>query len=144
MVGAPILKVKKLDNRAKLPIRAHAGDAGLDLFSIESVEVKPGEIVEVKTGIAVEIPKGYFGLIKDRSGLAAKGLHVLAGVIDEGYRGEIKVIMVNLGKKPLHIPVGSRFAQLIILPYPRNLKITEAKELTESERGEKGFGSTGL
>lgn len=144
MVDTLILKIKRLDERAKLPTKVHAGDAGLDLFSIESVEVKPGEVAEIRTGIAVEIPQGYFGLIKDRSGLAARGLHVLAGVIDEGYRGEIKVIVVNLGNKPLRIPKGSRFAQLIILPYARNLKVTEAKELAKSERGEKGFGSTGF
>jgi len=144
MVDTLILKIKRLDERAKLPTKVHVGDAGLDLFSIESVEVKPGEVAEIRTGIAVEIPQGYFGLIKDRSGLAARGLHVLAGVIDEGYRGEIKVIVVNLGNKPLRIPEGSRFAQLIILPYARNLKVTEAKELAKSERGEKGFGSTGF
>jgi len=136
------LKVKKLKGNAKLPERKTEGAAGLDLYSAEDVEINPGEIKIIGTGIAVEIPKGYFGLIKDRSGFASKGLHTLAGVIDEDYRGEIKIVLVNLGKEKIKIEKGTRIAQLIIIPY---LKVTvkEVEELSETERGNKGFGSTG-
>ncbi|MEM1634296.1 MAG: dUTP diphosphatase, partial [Nanopusillaceae archaeon] len=106
------LKVKKLVKEAKLPERKREGDAGLDLYCIEDVIIKPKEIKLVSTGIAIEIPKGYFGLIKDRSGLATKGLHVLAGVIDENYRGEVKVVLVNLSDEEIKIEKFSRIAQL--------------------------------
>ncbi|MEM0480771.1 MAG: dUTP diphosphatase [Candidatus Aenigmatarchaeota archaeon] len=137
------LKVKKIDENAKLPERKREGDAGLDLYCLESFEIKPNEIKVVRTGIAVEIPKGYFGLIKDRSGLATKGLHVLAGVIDENYRGEVQVVLINFGKETISFEKHSRIAQLIIIPYLK-VEIEETKELSESLRGTSGFGSTGL
>ncbi|MEM5820962.1 MAG: dUTP diphosphatase [Candidatus Aenigmatarchaeota archaeon] len=137
------LKVKKLVKEAKLPERKREGDAGLDLYCIEDVIIKPKEIKLVSTGIAIEIPKGYFGLIKDRSGLATKGLHVLAGVIDENYRGEVKVVLVNLSDEEIKIEKFSRIAQLIIIPYLK-VDVKEVEELSDSERGEKGFGSSGL
>jgi len=137
------LKVKKLVENAKLPERKREGDAGLDLYCIEDVEILPNEIKLISTGIAIEIPKGYFGLIKDRSGLASKGLHVLAGVIDENYRGEVKVVMINLGKEKIKLEKFSRIAQLIIIPYAK-VEVEEVEELSETERGEKGFGSSGL
>jgi len=137
-----ILKVKRLENYAKLPERKRDGDAGLDLYCIEDFEIEPNEIKIVRTGIAVEIPKGYFGMIKDRSGLASKGLHVLAGIIDENYRGEIKVVLINLGKEKLKFEKYSRIAQLLIIPYLK-VKIEES-ELSKTERGENGFGSSGL
>jgi dUTP pyrophosphatase len=137
-----ILKVKKLDRDAKLPERKRDGDAGLDLYCIEDFEIEPNEIKIVRTGIAVEIPKGYFGMIKDRSGLASKGLHVLAGIIDENYRGEIKVVLINLGKEKLKFEKYSRIAQLLIIPYLK-VEIKE-DELSQTERGENGFGSSGL
>jgi dUTP pyrophosphatase len=137
-----ILKVKKLENDAKLPERKREGDAGLDLYCIEDFEIEPNEIKIVRTGIAIEIPKGYFGMIKDRSGLASKGLHVLAGIIDENYRGEIKIVLINLGKEKLKFEKYSRIAQLLIIPY---LKVEiEESELSQTERGENGFGSSGL
>ncbi len=138
------LKVKRLRSEAKLPIRKREGDAGLDLHSVEDVSLKPGERRAVSTGIAVEIPSGHFGLVKDRSGLALKeGLHCLAGVIDENYRGEIKVVLINLGEEEVFLPKGSRIAQLLIIPYAK-VEVEEVKELTESERGSEGFGSSGL
>jgi dUTP pyrophosphatase len=137
-----ILKVKKLEKDAKLPERRRDGDAGLDLYCIEDFEIKPNEIKIIRTGIAIEIPKGYFGMIKDRSGLASKGLHVLAGIVDENYRGEIKVVLINLGKEKLKFEKYSRIAQLLIIPYLK-VEIKE-DELSQTERGENGFGSSGL
>jgi dUTP pyrophosphatase len=137
-----ILKVKRLENDAKLPERKREGDAGLDLYCIEDFEIEPNEIKIVRTGIAIEIPKGYFGLIKDRSGLAAKGLHVLAGVVDENYRGEVKVVLINLGKEKLKFEKHSRIAQLLIIPYSK-VDVKE-EELSETERGKDGFGSSGI
>jgi dUTP pyrophosphatase len=139
------LKVKKLNPQAALPERKREGDAGLDLYSLEEVIIEPNQIKAVSTGIAVEIPSGYFGLIKDRSGLALKyGLHCLAGVVDENYRGEIKVVLANFGKEKVRLPAKSRIAQLIIIPYLRNVEILEVENLSSTERGEKGFGSTGI
>ena len=139
-----VLKVKKLRPDAVLPVRKRKGDAGLDLYAVEEVILKPSEWVAIPTGIAVEIPEGYFGLIKDRSGLALKhALHCLAGVVDENYRGEIKVVMINLGREGIKIEKGTRIAQLLIIPY-LPVDIEEVEELSDTERGEKGFGSSGL
>ncbi|MFH7903023.1 MAG: dUTP diphosphatase [Candidatus Aenigmatarchaeota archaeon] len=137
------LKVKRLNENAKLPERKREGDAGLDLYSIEDIEINPNEIKSVSTGIAIEIPKGYVGIIKDRSGLAIKGLHVLAGVIDENYRGEIKIVLINLGKEKIFLEKYSRVAQLLILPYLK-CNVKEVEELSETERGNSGFGSSGI
>ena len=138
------LKVKKLLKEAKLPVRKREGDAGLDLYSVEDVNLNPGEWKAIPTGIAVEIPKGYVGLIKDRSGLALKyALHCLAGVIDENYRGEIKVIVINLGREKVFIQKGTRIAQLLLVPYLK-VEPVEVEELSDTERGKKGFGSSGV
>ena len=138
------LKVKKLLKEAKLPVRKREGDAGLDLYSVEDVNLNPGEWKAISTGIAVEIPKGYVGLIKDRSGLALKhALHCLAGVIDENYRGEIKVVVINLGGEKVFIQKGTRIAQLLLVPYLK-VEPVEVEELSDTERGEKGFGSSGV
>lgn len=137
------LKVKKLNENAKLPERKREGDAGLDLYCIEDYIIKPFEIKQISTGIAIEIPKGYFGLIKDRSGLAINGLHILAGIIDENYRGEIKIVAINLSNKEIKIEKYTRIAQLIIIPYLK-VNIKEVNELSQTERNEKGFGSSGL
>ncbi len=137
------LKVLKLREDAKLPERKKEDDAGLDLYCIEDFEIEPNEIKAVSTGIAIEIPKGYFGLIKDRSGLSLKGIHVLAGVIDSNYRGEVKVVLINLGKEKIKFEKYSRIAQLIIIPYLK-VNVKEVEKLSESEREDKGFGSTGI
>lgn len=138
-----VLKVKKLDAQAKLPTRATLGDAGLDLYSTQEVVIRSGERLMVGTGIAMEIPIGYAGLVWDKSGLAAKkGLKVMGGVIDAGYRGEVRVVLTNLGDATHTIAVGDKIAQLLIqkVGFP---EVTEVSELSDSERGEGGFGSTG-
>ena len=101
---------------AKLPLRGHKGDAGMDLFSFSAYDLQKGEIYAVPTGIKVEIPVGYVGLIWDKSGVSLKGAHRLAGVVDAGYRGEIKVVMVNLGQDPFVIDKGMKIAQLLVQP----------------------------
>ena len=134
------------EGKCQTPKKAHKTDAGIDLrANIPKEEVLGiGEIKAIPTGIRVVIPEGYFGLIKDRSGLALKhGIHVLAGVVDAGYRGEIKVVLANFGKEPFKVEPCMRIAQMIILPIP-DVVIKEVKELTSSDRGEGGFGSTGL
>jgi len=137
----------KIDPNAKFPVRKRAGDAGFDLYSLEQVELKPLERKLVRTGIGVILPPGYVGLIKDRSGLAVKGLHVLGGVIDENYRGEIKVILINLSDEPIVLPAFSRIAQLLVLnnyiDKPIYLNVLPESE-RNTERKDKGFGSSGI
>ena len=114
------------------------------LYSIENVLIKPNEEPKsIRTGIAIQLPEGYGAIIKDRSSLASKGLHVVAGVIDNGYRGEIIVKMVNLTDKPIFIEEGSKIAQLILIPIV-DCRVVESNRLTETERGSKGFGSSGI
>jgi dUTP pyrophosphatase len=137
------IKVKKLNPEAKLPQYAHPGDAGMDLFSLEEVIIKPGEIIGIKTGIAVEIPHGFVGLFWDKSGLSIKhGLKVMGGVIDASYRGELIVGMKNLGEKEYVFEKGHKVAQMLIQQVDM-VDIVEAQELTDTSRGEGGFGSTG-
>ena len=136
------LKVKKLDKDARLPVYGHSGDAGLDLFSAVDFVLQTGDIHPVPTGIQVEIPRGYVGLIWDKSGVSLKGVHRLAGVVDAGYRGEVKVVMVNLSRKAYVIDRGMKIAQLLIQPV-MEVEVVEAEDLNDSSRGEGGFGSTG-
>ncbi len=137
------LKIKKINKEAKIPKYATAGDAGLDLFALEEVVLNPREFVAVSTGVALEIPHGYVGLVWDKSGLAIMhGLKTLGGVVDAGYRGEVKVGMINLSGKEYKIEKGHKVAQMLIqkVEHP---EIIEVEELSETERGEGGFGSTG-
>lgn len=136
------LFVRKLKPEAKLPLFAHSGDAGLDIYSSGKKTILAGEISVIETGIAVAIPKNHVGLIKDKSGLAFKGMHCLGGVIDSGYRGEIKAIVINHSQKQVQINSGEKIAQMIIVPF-ESVEVKEAKELDATSRGEKGFGSTG-
>ena len=136
------LKVKKIDPEAKLPQYSHKGDAGLDLFSSVDCVLQKGEVMPVPTGVKVAIPKGNVGLIWDKSGISLKGAHRLAGVIDSGYRGEVRVVMVNLGADPFVIEKGMKVAQLLIQPVAE-VEVTEVEDLEETSRGENGFGSTG-
>ncbi len=136
------LKVKKMNPDAKLPLYGHKGDAGMDLFSSSEYVLRKGEVYAVPTGIKVEIPMGYVGLIWDKSGVSLKGVHRLAGVVDAGYRGEIKVVMVNLGQDPFVIDKGMKIAQLLIQPIVE-VEVEEVEDLEDSSRGEGGFGSTG-
>lgn len=137
------IKVKKLHKDAKLPTYAHHGDAGFDLYAIESVSIPVGARVLVGTGIAMEIPDGYVGLIWDKSGLSmVHGLKNLGGVIDAGYRGEIKAGVVNLSDEDYTITVGHKVAQMLIQKVER-ADIKEVAELSDTSRGHGGFGSTG-
>jgi dUTP pyrophosphatase len=137
------LPVMKLDPRAKLPSFAHDTDAGMDLYCLEAVTLAPGERVQVKTGIAVGVPVGYVGLIWDKSGVSHKrGLKTLGGVIDHGYTGEVFVGIYNTGDESQTFEVGDKVAQMLIQKF-EHPAIVEVQSLEESERGEKGIGSTG-
>lgn len=138
-----ILKIKKLHPDAILPKYATKDDAGMDLFAIENIELGPMERGQIGVGIAMEIPEGYVGLVWDKSGLSHKfGIKTLGGVIDSGYRGEIKVGVINLGKEKYTFEKGHKVAQMIIQK-KETPEIVEAAELSDSERGHGAFGSTG-
>jgi dUTP pyrophosphatase len=140
------LAFQRLDPDAALPERAHPGDAGFDLRSIEDVEIGPGERAMVRTGVAVAIPDGYAGLVLPRSGLASKQGLTLAnapGLIDSGYRGELICSVVNLDPhESVKIARGDRIAQLVVVEVPER-RPGWVDELPPSSRGESGFGSTG-
>jgi dUTP diphosphatase len=139
------LPVQRLHDGATVPTRAYEGDAGLDLAACERIELGPGERASVATGLSIAIPDGHAGFVQPRSGLAARhGITILntPGLIDAGYRGELKVVLLNTDRaEPFVVEPGMRIAQLVVvpvaLPEPR-----EVDELPDSERGEKGFGSS--
>jgi dUTP pyrophosphatase len=140
------LKVKKLSETAKLPEYAHPGDAGMDLFSNEEIILKPGEYKVVKTGISIELPPSTEAQVRPRSGLAAKhGITVLntPGTIDEGYRGEVGVILINHSKSDFEISKGMKIAQMIIATVIR-ADVEETDQVSDTRRGDGGFGSTGV
>jgi dUTP pyrophosphatase len=132
----------RVQAHAVLPTRAHTLDAGLDLYTLSEVTLAPGEGALVETGIAIALPPGTVGLIHDRSSLGKKGLKTFGGVIDAGYRGEIKILIRNLSQDAHTLQRGDRCAQLIIYPIltPQPL---EVQALPESSRASAGFGSTG-
>lgn len=140
------LRVRRLDPAAQLPTRAYQDDAGLDLRALEEIELGPGERASVPTGIAIEIPPGYAGLVLPRSGLAAR--HGIAlvnapGLIDAGYRGELRVLLLNTDQRAsFAIAPGDRIAQLVLVRVEMP-EVIEADELAFSERGAGGFGSSG-
>ena len=137
------VKIQKITD-VKLPNYANPGDAGLDIYSAEEILLKPNEKKVVKTGVKMAIPNGHVGLIWDKSGLAAKhGLHVFAGVIDSSYRGEIGVVLKNFGEEAFKVEKDSKIAQMLIQPIV-SANITEHDSLENTDRGEGGFGSTGL
>jgi dUTP pyrophosphatase len=121
------------------------GDAGYDVYAVETCVLMPMERALIETGLHLEIPMGYVGLVKDRSSIASAGLHTMAGVIDASYRGEVKVLMVNLSDAPYTVSVGQKIAQLVVMPiYAQSVDIVETlDDLTETARGDGGFGSTG-
>jgi dUTP pyrophosphatase len=139
------LAVRRLRDDAVLPERAYAGDAGLDLAACEAVELAPGDRAVVGTGLAVAIPDGFAGFVQPRSGLAARhGISVVnaPGLIDSGYRGEIRVVLLNTDHTDsFQVEPGMRVAQLVVVPVPE-LELVERDELPESERGVRGFGSS--
>jgi dUTP diphosphatase len=139
------LAVARLRDDARLPERAYAGDAGLDLAACERVDLAPGERAVVPTGIAVAIPEGFAGFVQPRSGLAARhGIAVVnsPGLIDSGYRGEIRVVLLNTDPERAFVAEAcDRIAQLVVVPIPE-LDLVEVDELPPSERGVRGFGSS--
>jgi dUTP pyrophosphatase len=141
------LPVRRLRDDAVLPEQAYAGDAGLDLATCERVELGPGERALVPTGLAVAVPEGYAGFVQPRSGLAARrGITVVnsPGLIDSGYRGEVKVVLLNTDPAERFVAEpGERIAQLVVLRVPA-VELVEVDELPESERGALGFGSSSL
>jgi dUTP pyrophosphatase len=140
------LPVQRLRTDAFLPERAYAGDAGLDLAACERVELAPGERAVVGTGLAVAIPDGYAGFVQPRSGLADRnGITIVnsPGLIDSGYRGELKVILLNTDRtQPFVVERGMRIAQLVVLAVPQ-VALLELANLPASERGARGHGSSG-
>jgi dUTP pyrophosphatase len=139
------LAITRLRPEATIPERAYAGDAGLDLAACERVELGPGERATVGTGLAVAIPEGHAGFVQPRSGLAARhGIAIVnsPGLIDEGYRGELRVVLLNTdATERFVVEPGMRIAQLVVLAVPE-LELLEMDELPASERGVRGFGSS--
>lgn len=143
--GAP-LRIRRLDPSVAAPAYAHPGDAGLDLCSAEELTLEPGERSMVSTGFAMALPEGYAAFVQPRSGLAARsGISIVntPGLIDCHYRGEVKVILVNLGSEPFQVKRGDRIAQMVIQKVEA-VRVEVTEELDETARGEGGFGSTGL
>ena len=136
------MKVKKLDPRAKLPLRAHPTDSGADLFALERTVLPAHTVVKVRTGIAVELPENTSGIIWGKSSVESKGIKAMAGLVDAPYRGELLVCMYNLNDTEFVFEAGQKVAQLVVLPtlYPA---FVEAEELSGTARGSGGFGSTG-
>ena len=137
---------KKLHPEAVLPSYAHPGDAGMDVCSVDSLEIPAGGRALVKTGLVIILPSGYEAQVRSRSGLALKsGVCVLnsPGTIDEGYRGEVGVILANFGDRPFTVKPGDRVAQIVVSPVTQ-AEIFETQEVDSTDRGEGGFGSTGV
>lgn len=137
---------KRLVPEAVLPAYAHPGDAGMDLCSVESMAIPPGGRALVHTGLKMALPPGFEAQVRPRSGLALKrGVTVLntPGTIDEGYRGEVGVILANFGDEEFKVETGERIAQMVIAPVTR-AEVVEKDELDATDRGEGGFGSTGV
>ena len=136
------IKIKKLDPKAKLPVYAHPGDVGMDIFSIEYFNLEHGEQHAFKTGIAMEFEEGYAAIVKDKGGMANEQIHSAGGVFDAGYRGEYMIHLINHGKNDYPIKAGQKIAQIvifqIIIP-----TFVETDELSDSARGKGRFGSTG-
>lgn len=136
------MNVKKLDPRAKLPLRAHPTDSGADLFALERTVLPPHSIAKVHTGVAVELPENTSGIIWGKSSVESKGIKAMAGLVDAPYRGELIVCMYNLNDTEFVFEAGQKVAQLVVLPtlYPT---FEEVEELSGTARGAGGFGSTG-
>lgn len=139
------IRTRRLHPEARLPRYAHDGpwgDLAADLYAAEATTLTPGQTALVPTGLAMEFPDNYGALVQDRSGLAVKGVTTLAGVIDPGYRGEIKVVITNLSQQPVTLAVGDRVAQLRIVQR-LTAHFDEVESIAEAPRGAGGFGSTG-
>ena len=141
------IKINILHPDFSMPTYSHAGDAGMDLFSLEEIKLAPGERIKSPCGFSIEIPDGFFGAIAPRSGLAnLYGITLVNswGVIDSSYRGEICVIIINLGRENIILPSKTRIAQLLVIPVAKVNLIAVEEKLIETDRGAKGFGSSGL
>lgn len=141
-----LVKIKRLHPNARLPEYAHAGDSGADLYATSDCTLEPLERKAVPTGLAAEVPRGIELQIRPKSGLALNhGVTVLntPGTIDYGYRGEMKVILINLGPEPYHVQAGQKIAQMVVAPVLQ-AEFREVDQLSETTRGDGGFGSTGL
>ena len=150
------LKIKRLTSTAQLPVRAHATDLGYDLYADETYRLQPGETVVISTGISMRFPDGVGGIIKDRSSMAIRNIHTSGGVIDNGYTGEIRIILTNhspdryspdpsptaVGNGSYLIVQGAKIAQMILTPII-TFPVVEVEDLGETDRGENGFGSSG-
>lgn len=138
-----IIKVKKLNEEAKLPTHGHPGDAGMDFYALEDVVFAPLKQMRVRTGVAIEIPEGCVGLIWDKSSISFNlGLKIMGGVIDAGFRGEIIMSLINTGDKKVLLEKGHKVAQMIIQKF-EHCDIIEVDEISETVRGEGREGSTG-
>lgn len=139
-----LLRFKRLTNTSKLPTKAHRGDLGYDLYADEVMALYPGETALIKTGIAVQFPEGWGGIIKDRSSVATKKhVFTVAGVIDNGYTGEIKIALFNAGEHIRAFAVGDKIAQMVLIE-TTDFVIEQVDEIfSNDERGDNGFGSTG-
>ncbi|MBN2067666.1 MAG: dUTP diphosphatase [Candidatus Diapherotrites archaeon] len=140
------IALQKVSGNAKMPSYAHPGDSGMDLYSSEDIVLKPGERKLVKTGIKIAVPEGFEAQVRPKSGIAVKnGVTVLntPGTIDSGYRGEVQVILVNLGKEAFKVEKGKKIAQLVIAKVEQ-AEIEEVEKLDDTSRNTGGFGSTGL
>lgn len=135
--------VKKLEPDAKLPTRGTEQSAGLDFYCLQDETIGKGKLLKIRTGIAVKVPDGHVGIVKDRSSLASPpyGLHIVAGVIDSDYTGELMVVMYNLGKADVELDRHQKFCQLLILPVAYS-PVVEVDEMPVTQRGTGGFGST--
>ena len=140
--GYKYFETKLLNSSAKSPTKGHVSDAGWDLYSSEHVSMPAGATVLVSTGISIAVPKEHVALIWDRSSMGVKGIHRHAGVIDSGYRGEVKVCLHNTTKETYHIERGDRIAQMLIQEAPNFIQHV-VHELNSTDRGDGGFGSTG-
>lgn len=142
-----ILKFKRIHPEAELPSYAHLSDAGMDIRSVEELTILPGKRALVHTGLVMILPPMYEAQVRPRSGLALKkGITVLntPGTIDSGYRGEVGVILINLGEEPFEIKKGDKIAQVVIASVTQPSEIVETELVDETDRGEGGFGSTGV
>ena len=134
--------VLKLEDSATVPTKDNPADAGIDIYTNESHTLQPGERHLFSTGISVEFPAGHVALLWDRSGLGSKGIHRLAGVIDSEYRGEWKVALINLTDEPYEIKAGDKVIQCVLQEFTP-VQINEVQQVTETQRGSRGFGSSG-
>jgi dUTP pyrophosphatase len=137
------ISAKKLYKDAELPKTMRVGDAAMDFYSYKDYEINPGERIIVETGVAIAIPDGYWGNVRDRGGLPAKhGIHTMGGVFDSNYRGEVQIIMINLGQEKYKIEKGHRICQMIIERH-EIIELEEVQELDDTNRGEDKLASSG-